>query len=405
MNQPNRSVPDLPPRRPLPPDVRERMRRAVLSDPVRGNAVRAPLAAAAAVAVLAAGGAIIAQSTQGDTIAVAPPSTTSPTSGSRLPPDTPVTSVSPGATATDAARCGFGDADVRFTLGMAGRRILVTRDDRFCELTHTTVSNNNPEVGPVPFAGGTAAVLWRSGSGVLIGRAPAGTSGVRLESGDPTGTGPMPVSLVEELFLTRYTTPGMSAHFTTPSGPVAAGIDVVALPTVQVWAAPREELPPGDPDVARCLNLTLLDGATWVGDPLKWRPGAFAGPAEHTWLVIHDQAGGTAYCAVDRGRMDRARLGDPTPPDGALVKVRYAASDGRGPTDASLVLAGTVDAAKVGGIEITDSEGHTVSAALRDGTFAVLLGNQPPGDNTTDTRDLRAKVLDHENRVIATVPM
>jgi hypothetical protein len=402
MSQPNMSVQSLPPRRPLPPDVRERMRRRVLS---RG-AVRSPLAAAAAVAVLVAGGAIIAQSTQGDTIAVSPPTTTSPATGSPLP-DTPVTSVSPGATTTDAARCGLGDADVRFTLGLAGRRILVTRDDRFCELTHTTISNNNPEVGPVAFAGGAATVLWHSGSGVLIGRAPAGSSGVRLESGDSTGTGPMPVSLVEDLFVTPYTTPGMSAHFTTPSGPVAAGIDVVALPTVQVWAAPREELPPGDPDVARCLDRALRDSARWVGDPLKWRPGANSGQAPDARLVLHDQAGKTAYCGILLGRPYLVQEESGSPQGGESFEVRYVAGGetGPGPGDGYVLLGGTVDAARVGGIEITDPQGRTVAATLRDGTFIARLGQRHLTATDALLEGFRVRVLDHGNQTVETVTL
>ncbi|MBB5804457.1 hypothetical protein F4560_004225 [Saccharothrix ecbatanensis] len=402
MSQPNMTAPGLPPRRPLPPDVRERMRRRVLS----GGAVRSPLAAAAAVAVLAAGGAIIAQSTGGDMTAVSPPSTTSPATGSHLP-DTPVTSVSPGATTTDAARCGLGDADVRFTLGLAGRRILVTRDDRFCELTHTTISNNNPEVGPVPFAGGVAAVLWRSGSGVLIGRAPAGTSGVRLESGDPTGTGPMPVSLVDELFVTPYTTAGMSADFTTPSGPVTAGIDLVALPRAQVWAAAREELPPGDPDVARCLDRALLDSARWVGDPLKWRPGATSGQAPHTRLVIHDQAGKIAYCEFLQDRPFLVAEESGPPQRGESFEVRYVTSNATGPGagDGYVLLAGTVDAARVGGMEITTPQGRTVAATLRDGTFLAQVDQQDLSARDALLDGFRVRVLDHGNQPVETVTL
>ncbi|WP_447003156.1 hypothetical protein ACRAKI_26130 [Saccharothrix isguenensis] len=383
------------------------MRRRILDAEVTsGGAVRAPLAAAAAVAVLAAGGAIIAQSTQGDTIAASPPSTTSSTAGPSRHDESAV-SVSPGATPDDVARCAFGEADVRFTLGLAGRRILVAADNRFCELTHTSISHNRPEAGAVPFAGGAASVLWRTGSGVLIGRVPVGTVGVGLATGAQTGSvAPLPVTLVEELFVVPFPAARMTAEFATTAAPVTGEVDLAVLPDQDVWSAVREELPPGDPDVARCLNLTLLDGATWVGDPLKWRPGAFPGPADHTWLVIHDQAGTTAYCPIENGRVDRARLGDVTPQDGALVKVRYSATiGGHGPADSSLVLAGTVDAAEVGGIEITDALGRTAPAVLRDGTFAVLLVDQPPGDATTETRDVRATVFDHENRVIATIPM
>ncbi|MFD0206605.1 MULTISPECIES: hypothetical protein [Saccharothrix] len=399
MSQPDLTLPDLPPRRPLPPDVRERLRRRVLG----GGGARAPLAAAAAAVVLIAGGAIVAQSTQGDTNAVTPPSTTSTTGPS--PDQSPVTAVTPGTTAGDATRCGLGDADVRFTLGLAGRRILVTRDDRFCELTHTTISTSNPEVDAVPLAGGAAAVLWRSGSAVLVGRVPAGTSRVQLNSGDPTGTGPMPVSLVHDLFVTPYTTTGMSVDFITPSGPVSAGIDVAALPTPQVWGAPREELPAGDPDVARCLDQALRDAAGWVGDPLKWRPGALVGPEADARLVLHDQAGKTAYCEFRQGRPSLVHEESTSPRRGGSFEVRYVTSSQTGPRpdDGYVLLAGTVDAARVGGIEVTAPRGGTVAATLRDGTFAARLDDQELPDPLL--KGFRLRVLDHGDQPIETVTL
>lgn len=442
MSQPEMMLPDLPPRRPLPPDVRKRLRRRVLgrrlpagrvlgggvpsggvlsgevpgggvqgSGGLSGGAARAPLAAAAAVVVLAAGGAIVAQSTQGDPNAVTPPSTTQSTAQSTAvssaPGDSPVTSLTPGATGGEAARCGFGDGDVRFTLGLAGRRILVTRNGRFCELTHTTVAHDKPEVGAFPFADGAAAVLWRSGSAVLIGRVPIGTSRVRLTSGERSGREPMPVALVDDLFVTPYTDVGMSVEFTTPSGPVSAVIDVEALPGVDAWTVSREELPPGDPEVARCLDRALRQGATWVGDPPAWRPGAFSGPGVDALLAIHDQAGRTAYCDYRDGRPFLAHEEDSSPQRGTSFEVHYVTGRNAGPRldAAHVVLAGTVDAARVGGVEITDRQGRTVSAVLRDGTFAARLPDQPPLTSNTVAEGFRVRVLDHDNQPIETVTL
>ncbi|KOX16783.1 hypothetical protein ADK67_39175 [Saccharothrix sp. NRRL B-16348] len=236
MSQPEMMLPDLPPRRSLPPDVRKRLRRRVLGRRLpagrvpsggvpSGGAARAPLAAAAAVVVLAAGGTIVAQSTQGDPDAVTPPSTAQSTAVSSSPGDSPVTSLTPGATGGEAERCGFGGGDVRFTLGLAGRRILVTRNGRFCEFTHTTVAHDRPQ----------------------------------------------------------RRSPGLDA--------------------------------------------------------------------------------------------------------------------------AHVVLAGTVDAARVGGVEITDRQGRTVSAVLRDGTFAARLPDQPPLTSNTVAEGFRVRVLDHDNQPIETVTL
>ncbi|ONI90233.1 hypothetical protein ALI22I_12990 [Saccharothrix sp. ALI-22-I] len=404
MSQPETIVPDLPPRRPLPPDVRERMRRRV----VGGGAVRTPLAAAAAVAVLAAGGAIVAQSTQGDdTIAVAPPTTTSSTAAPS-PRDVSVIAVAPRATEDDAARCGFAVTEVRFTIGLPGRRILAAANDRFCEITHTEVSRNKPEAGTFPLAGGAASLLWRAGTGVLIGRMPAGTSDVKLTVALPSG-GPvvsMPVSVVEDLFLIPQSAVRMSVVFTTASGPLSGEIDIEALPRPDVWSQSRQEWPPGDRVVARCLDLTMRDGVDWVGDPLKWRPGAFSGAGVDAWLAIHDQAGVTAYCHVYHGEAATARPGDTSPQDGALVKVRW--SDGRGidPTSAQVALGGTVDTAKVGGLEIVDAQGQTVPAVLVEGTFVARLDDQPPLDARRGlTKGFQIRVLDHGNQVVETVTL
>jgi hypothetical protein len=397
MSQPEMTLPDLPPRRALPPGVRERLRRRVRG----GGAGRAPLAAAAAVAVLAAGGAIVAQSTQGDLSAVTPPSTATSSSS---PDDSPVTGRSPGATGADAARCGFGSADVRFTLALAGRRLLVAGDDRFCELTHTTVSVAEPDVGPVPFADGAATVLWQSGSGVLIVRAPAGTSRVRLTSGERTGRASMPVSLVDDLVVTPFTDEGMSVEFTTPSGPVTAVLPVEELPGPR-WAASREELPPGDPDVARCLDEIMQRGESWVGDPLRWRPGAFSGTAVHALLAIHDQAGTAVYCELVRGRPLNTYREQASPQRGTSFEVHYVTGSRAEPAGAHVLLAGKVDARRVGAVEVTDPQGRTVPAAVRDGTFAVRLDDQPPLRSDPLDEGFRVSVFDHESRLIEAVTL
>lgn len=332
-----------------------------------------------------------------------PPSTT--TTSSSSPDDSPVTSRSPGAAEADAARCGFGSADVRSTLALAGRRLLVTRDDRFCELTHTTVSQAVPEVGPVPFADGAAAVLWRSGSGVLVGRVPAGTSRVRLTSGERTGRAPMPVSLVDDLFVTPFTDEGMSVEFTTPSGPVTAVLSPRELPGPE-WAASREELPPGDPDVARCLDQVLRGGASWVGDPLKWRPGAFSGSGVAALLAIHDQAGTSVYCEFHGGRPHHTYREQASPSQrGTSFEVHYVTGSQAEPAGAHVLLAGTVDAHRVGGVEVTDPQGRTVRAAVRDGTFAVRLDDQPPLHSDPLDQGFRVSVFDHGSRLIETVTL
>ncbi|MFE9749748.1 hypothetical protein ACFYOT_32965 [Saccharothrix saharensis] len=411
MNQPEMTLPDLPPRRPLPPDVRQRLRRRVLGGaaaraPRGGGRLRAPLATAAAVAVLAAGGVVVVQSTQGDMTAVTPPSSTTSSALRSIISGWSTVEVEPNTTEQDAARCEFVRSDVRFTLRLAGARILVTGDDRFCELTHTAITHDKPGVGPVPLDG-PASLLWESGSGVLIGRRAAVTSRVEVATGARTGAvAPLAVTLVEDLFVIPQSAVWMTLTFTTPAGPVRTEVDAQALPGHEAWSVRREAMPPGDPHVAQCLDASMRDGEEWVGDPLRWRPGAATAPAVDVLLVMYDDTGKTAYCQVYHGRGSSADPEDDTPPQGgALFRLRHWTGRGGDPAKSVTLLGGTVDAAKVGGLQVVDVAGRTAAAVLKDGTFAVRLDDQPPLTARSLTKGFRVRVLDHDDRVIETVTL
>jgi hypothetical protein len=157
--------------------------------------------------------------------------------------------------------------------------------------------------------------------------------------------------------------------------------------------------------VARCLDRVLRDGATWVGDPLKWRPGAFSGPAADALLAIHDQAGTTAYCQFRDGLAFRAYERDASPRRGSSFEVHLVTGSEAQPDGAHVRLAGTVDAARVGGVEVTDPRGRTVPAAVRDGTFAVRLDHQPPLRSNPLDQGFRMSAFDREGRLIETVAL
>ncbi|MFJ6677080.1 hypothetical protein ACIQMJ_38775 [Actinosynnema sp. NPDC091369] len=412
MSQPEMTSPNLPRRRPMPHDVRERLRRRVLGgagapEPRHGGALRAPLATAAAVAVLAAGGVVVVQSTQGDTTAGTPPTSTTSSSPYRsITGGRSTVVVERNATEQDAARCGFERPDVRFTLHLAGARVLVAGDDRFCEITHTAITHAKPGVGPVPLDG-PASLLWRSGSGVLIGRR-AGTAD-RVDVATDARTGavvPLTVTLVDDLFVIPQTAAWMTLTFTTPAGPVRVQVDAQALPTQEAWSVRREAMPPGDPHVAQCLESSMQDGEEWVGDPSRWRAGAATAPAVDVLLVMRDDTGRTAYCQVYHGRGGSADPERVTSPQGtALFRLWHWTGRGVDTAKSVVLLGGTVDAAKVGGLEVVDVAGRTASAVLEGGTFAVRLDDQPPLTARSLTKGFQVRVLDHDNRVVETVTL
>ncbi|MEU4443057.1 hypothetical protein AB0K14_40235 [Actinosynnema sp. NPDC050801] len=400
MSEPDLTLPDLPPRRPMPPDVRERLRRGVLGTG-RARAPLAAAAAAAAVAALAAGGVIFTQSVQfaesnrhHDTGVVGPPTSPSVTVGAQA-----AVSVVPKATGDDAARCGFPPADVRFTIGLPGRRILVTGADRFCEITYTSITHDKPGIGPVPVAGSAASLLWSSGSGVIVGRKGPGTSRVEAVTGAQVGVVlPVAVSEVEDLFVIPQSATWMVLTFTTPSGPAEAEISTAALPDQASWSVRQDAMPPGDPAVAQCLDESMRDGESWVGDPLRWRPGAATAADVNALLVMHDGAGRTAYCQVYHGRGSSAVPEDDPPHQGdAMFRLRHVTGYASDPSQATVLLGGTVDTTQVIGVEVTDPQGRTAQAVLRDGTFAARLDGQPPFTARSLTKGFVVRVLFRQN--------
>ncbi|GAB3879748.1 hypothetical protein GCM10029964_032690 [Kibdelosporangium lantanae] len=173
-----------PPRRELPPEVRDRLRRQLwreLDRPARFRVsrVRAPLAAAAGVAVLAAGAVIIAQSVP--TAHEAAPALPQPTPVSRTTPTTDLARAN-----TELDRCVNAvksspqhdaypdrqDWSVSFTTEVSGVDVTAARADGkpvFCESTLTSVSVSNPDVDPAYAPGVSTGVLFASPNGTVAG--------------------------------------------------------------------------------------------------------------------------------------------------------------------------------------------------------------------------------------------
>jgi hypothetical protein len=187
---------DLPPRRTLPPEVRERIRTRVLPPAAAPSWTvrhRAPLSVAAAVAVVAAGAVIIGQSVAGtpdDFRAGEAPPTTSPVTYEAQPIPA-VDPVPPDARTTeDLDHCGtVAEASPRarefaprsswepeFTVVRGEVRITAFREyggkPAFCEIDGTTATVSDPSAEPMGFAMGPGIdmyALYLSPNGLLAG--------------------------------------------------------------------------------------------------------------------------------------------------------------------------------------------------------------------------------------------
>ncbi len=228
------SYPKLPPRRTLPPDVRERMRRRVLEvdggstdfdsgwlstdavlagadvpgrldlaeHPIRsfdsGGSAGADATAGAVSVDAVSGGAVpggarvrggralrgpvaaaagLALLVAGGAVVV------------RVSQYADSTAIAPSVTTTLRVAPGFAapsevtvvptteDDEARcdlgapaFTVRLPGRRVLIAAGGRFCELTYTTVATSKSLVPEVPV--GAAKIVWHSPTGVVVGRVP-----------------------------------------------------------------------------------------------------------------------------------------------------------------------------------------------------------------------------------------
>ena len=196
---------NLPPRRTMPPEVRDRLRTRVFTDeqPTR---LRAPLAAAAGVAVLAAGAMIVSQSVAGTPADYRPGTSPTSTTTSATPetPETawpvagaagPLLRIRPpdAHSADDLDRCGAvaaaspraGEFAPRsswqpvFTVSRQNHRITAYREyggkPGFCDVTATTATVSDPSAEPMDLGvnGGIQPIntdgLYLSDSGLLNG--------------------------------------------------------------------------------------------------------------------------------------------------------------------------------------------------------------------------------------------
>ncbi|WP_116114690.1 hypothetical protein [Amycolatopsis ruanii] len=295
----------LPPRRELPPEVRERMRATVRAGlaPRRGRA----LAAAAAVVLLVGGALIGAQF---------------------LRPAEPVAGAGGGVDdrcwAAIASAGQAGQVPPRAEWQVTGRRAL--GDDVvtsylaggkpvFCETTATTVTVSDPGAAPASAPGSRTGLLLRTGTGLVAGVADPLWPRIELSLADGLGVTVEPVTPASGVF-TAFTGTG-------PATPLWAGMSVEGQ---TARPGPRVELPPapaplvsvvdvpGDRSspAGRALGECLAALAESPDDADGYQPGAMLenGPyrvvlgrsAEHTIACVSGPAGATLQLDTFVGR-------------------------------------------------------------------------------------------------------
>ncbi|WP_433262601.1 hypothetical protein ACQPZF_29955 [Actinosynnema sp. CS-041913] len=380
------SFPELPPRRTLPPDVRERMRRKVFG---RRTTARTPLTAAAGVALLVAAGVVgvvVGQgaSTDSDTM----------TSNTTTPPAAILTQRGFAApdevrqidtTAEDTAACGFDRA--LFTARLPGRRVLAAPGDRFCELTYSMVS---VATAPDTTVGDDARLLWRSPTDVLVGRVPPNT--VRLQVVQPEHNLPQAGALVgDRYFVTMATTTGLIAVILSFSGARPDASHSFNALDVPVRANTADRFPGGKSDaregqtvLARCLDWAMRNSTARIEDTAHWQLGASTGVDTVAGLaVLRGPAGATAYCLMSEFRPTEVRPPMPVEDTGNAFTVLDTSLTR---TDA---LRGIV--ARLGGVvrddvwrmDLVDTRGDARSVEVQQGTFAAWVANVPSLDMAT----------------------
>ncbi|GAA2692151.1 MULTISPECIES: hypothetical protein [Actinosynnema] len=374
---------ELPPRRPMPPEVRERLRRRVLGRSAPGrnalgrNARTVPLTAAATAAALALGGVAFSQVARDESPAVrptvtdAPPTTTAPSTS-----DEPHARIE-SPTSEDLLRCGLTSA--RQVVVLPHSRLVV--GDGLCELSGTGVYRTEDRRISV-FTSGARVLHFREGLLVGVASAPDGllvtVGGASSERSGPS-TALMSTSTGDGVFLVR--TEDQRTLSLTFGGNRTT---TATLTDDEIGGLRRTEPLPGgsglDEVAGRCADQAWLTGR--ITDPARWRPvvATEPGAGEHV-LVLGDGSGSFLACPAwdwqSRPHTTAKPLGER---DFAVLS-----SDARAGSS-TRYLAGVVDE-RVTAVELTDAQGRPAAeVVLENGWFAARFTDQPEGAAWPDYR-------------------
>lgn len=380
---------DLPPARPLPPEVRARLRHRLHQDlNLRQRTAlqtAAPgLVAAAAAAALVGAATFLGTADRGS-------ETVQPAAGGSAP------QVPADAGHLDRCRAAAGaDLTVRQAVTRGPLTVLATGDGdalRFCQLTDTTVTLSEPAAAPAP--GSIEAVLWSDS--VIAGYAPGARQLLVGESAD-NGGGALQEVLVNDGMFVHFRTWGPDATVTAeadvaddpdwvPGEPTRGPEDGPALqrpadPVVIVDRPERaaDRTSPAGRQFDQCL--ARLDRSTAVPAADTWVPGAAVetGGADGELSTLQIARSGTsaAVCETFAAQDDKPAVANfqahplddpsvlhPLYPVGAVQLVTDS-------DQGTVVLLAGVAPPAAATVELTGREG-SVSAVVLNGTFAAAL--------------------------------
>ncbi|CCH33550.1 hypothetical protein ABZ816_22895 [Actinosynnema sp. NPDC047251] len=436
------TFPELPPRRPLPAEVRERMRRVVVADVLAGpegtatdvrtqadvrtltegrtqaerravddvravdegpgrprRRARGPLAAAAGAVLLVGAVAVAVQpfhtapvdTAQGTPVLPVPDGFAAPIEAEVVP-----------TLPQDLEVCGFG-GEQAVTVRVPGRRLLITPQEEYCELTYTTVARSDPSVYDDLYVG-RSKVLWRSPTGVVILKPAPGTTPIKAAVVPDM---PITAKLVDDDHFLMIPQ-GQTVTVETNAGdPIKSASTELTLRSIPDAALVHDRFPDGSNDpadpknvLARCLDVAMRSGAEQVDDSGTWKYAAAAGVGTRSGLVaLRGPGAASAYCSVAEYKAlsvytapDHA--GDPARP---FRMVLSQVSKAGGPEGIVLKIGGTVRD-EVTRLEFTHRQQSPQSADVRDGTFVALLPDVTSADNLL--QDVTAKAFDRDGRVV-----
>lgn len=361
---------ELPPRRQLPPEIKERMRPA---PPHRRPRGREWMGAAAAAVLIVAGGVFLTQSVRHE--------------------PTPFAAVS-----TDLTRCRVALHDDQWSVGntleLRARKVLVGTDGRLCELTRTRVTTFDT-------SGATAV---RTPSGLVVGRPPVPARSMSAHQHDPAAPQAdwsPPTVITLDLFV-------VDADPTKPDNSVLRldfeGHKVeLALGDIPVRGTPQDSYPTGvtmdfSPNIlARCLDNAIPQRAA-PGIENDWEPGALAG-RDPGVLLARNGKGDWGLCEIDKGVPDAltGTIARPAPVNG--IEVLHRSWVG---TTGTFTIAGLAPAAYQ--VQLETAEGALLAPAMPTvlGSFALQY-QVPPAK--FPPAGVTIKLLNRLNEVIYTGPV
>jgi hypothetical protein len=274
----------LPPRRELPPEIKERMRPAF----VRPSTRRRPwiVVAAAAVVLIVAGGVFVARSVHDQDPASIPD------------PAQPVDH-------NDLARCRIAVSDrdwtARYALRLRTRTVLLGTDSRICELLRSSVSvfdvSGVPAVRtpgglvvghpPVPVRSMSARMHEPSAGGT--DRSPQSVATPELYLVDAVAKEPADAELILEFDDHPLTLPWRDIPHRGQSQTSFASRDLDRWSSVNL--------------LARCLDHTVLIDRASPGYETDWQPAAMTTPLDSTRLgvqIAYNSQGEWGTCAIGK---------------------------------------------------------------------------------------------------------